>query len=115
MAVNPEFVVRELIAAYLAGEISMEAFEDAFVEGTWDAEGRSLPSFQELVAMVELNLAEHSNGHLPEEQLRSALVEILNHPRLMPGSVEVLVTFGSGAVSISPTAVVGRSAEAVSG
>jgi hypothetical protein len=65
--------IREQIIRLLEREISLEQFEDWFVPASWNMHLDSSLSDQELASEIELRLAEHSNGHLSEDQLRADL------------------------------------------
>ena len=68
-----ESEIRNQLVRFLAGEISLDEFEDWFVQKSWDAHGGSDPSTQRLASAVELRLAEHSSGHLSEVDLQDEL------------------------------------------
>jgi len=68
-----ESEIREQLARFLAGEIPLDEFEDWFVQRSWDAHLDSEQSAQKLAYAVELRLAEHSSGHLSEQELRQEL------------------------------------------
>jgi len=65
--------IREKISRYLRHEISLDRFEDWFVQRSWNMHQDSDEDAQKLAAAVELRLAEHSSGHLNEAALRDEL------------------------------------------
>lgn len=65
--------IREQLARYLANEISLEEFQGWFVPATWNVEQTNNPIAAELAHEIELRLAEFSNGHWTEDDLRSLL------------------------------------------
>ena len=64
--------VRVLLADYLAGKVSLDSFEDAFVQKSWNVH-RDAPEARGWVSAVELLLSEFSSGHLLESRLRDEL------------------------------------------
>jgi hypothetical protein len=65
--------IRFWLARLIAGEASVDTFEDWFVAQSWNMHLDSEPSAQKLVAAVELRLAEYSSGHLSEAGLMEEL------------------------------------------
>ncbi len=63
---------REELADYLTGEIALDAFEDWFVQNSWNAKDGD-PDERRWVHGVELFLSEFSSGHLSESELRKQL------------------------------------------
>src|SRR5688500_10763648 len=51
----------------------LDAFEDWVARQSWDMQKDSDPNAQKLVGKIELALAEYSNGHLSEFELRQQL------------------------------------------
>lgn len=68
-----ESEIRNEVARLLLGEIPLDQFEDWFVERSWNAHLDSSVAAQRLAYAIDLRLAEHSSGHLSEEQLRREL------------------------------------------
>lgn len=66
--------IREKLAAFLAGHVDLEEFEDWFVQTTWNVHQAGDESEKQLVYAVELRLSEHSAGHLTEADLRGELL-----------------------------------------
>lgn len=69
-------IVRQ-IECLLAGNISLDDFEDWLVRSSWNMHLDSPSEAQELVWRIELNLAEHSSGHLDETELRAELKDLV--------------------------------------
>jgi len=65
--------IRFWLARLIAGEASIDTFEDWFVAQSWNMHLDSEPAAQKLVAAVELRLAEYSSGHLNEAGLLEEL------------------------------------------
>lgn len=68
-----ESEIRDRLARYLAKEIPLEEFEDWFVQQSWNMHQGSPEAAQMLASAIELRLAEHSSGHLTEEELQQEL------------------------------------------
>ncbi len=82
--------VRAQLAAYLAGECSLEAFYDWFVPATWSTDPADDLELWELVGEIHLRVAEHSDGSWTEEELRDHLRPLVRQYRasvfLVPGA-----------------------------
>lgn len=79
-----EYAVREHLAAYLQGEVSLDELKSWLVSMTWD---RSEPSDIEgmrLANEIKLSLAEHSGGFMTDDLLRDDLVGIFNRVAIDP-------------------------------
>jgi hypothetical protein len=68
-----EHQIRQQLAKYLHGEVSLDLFEDWLVQRSWNMHRDSDEAAQKLASAIELRLAEHSSGHLDDEQLREEL------------------------------------------
>ena len=75
-----ESALRQALASYLSGELSLAAFDDWIAVQTWDMHRGSSEQAQKLAGAIELRLAEHSAGHLSGEELRSQLQSLLREP-----------------------------------
>ena len=84
-----EYQIREWLARYLHGEVSLDQFEDWLVQRSWNMHGDSDEASQKLVAAIELRLAEHSSGHLDDKQLRDELLPFVT-------TYNATVQFGPG-------------------
>src|SRR5437762_2500883 len=71
-----ETLIRERLTRYLNGLISLRQFQEWFVPATWNVEQIHDQSAYDLTYDIELKLAEFSNGHLTENQLREELRQI---------------------------------------
>jgi hypothetical protein len=85
--------IRRWLAAYLAGEISLSAFEDWFVPATWDLHRSDDPVPNALAGEIKLRLAEFSSGHWTEDELKERLHHLaprwFREPNLMATSSSV--------------------------
>lgn len=87
-----EYAVREHLAAYLHGEVSLDELKSWLVSMTWE---RSEPSDNEGIRLaneIKLSLAEHSGGFLTDDLLRDDLVGIINRIEVEPDVREIGVT-----------------------
>jgi hypothetical protein len=70
--------IRDRLARYLNGDISLHDFEEWFVPVSWSVEQTHSAKAIELAAEVELRLAEFSNDHWTEAELRSKLQPLVS-------------------------------------
>lgn len=69
-----DYAIREKLAHFLTGGLSLDQFEDWLVQKSWNMHRDSDDQSQKLASAIELRLAEHSNGHLSEPELRAELL-----------------------------------------
>ncbi|HEU5323846.1 MAG TPA: hypothetical protein VFX28_23790 [Methylomirabilota bacterium] len=62
---------------YLAGESSLDSFDEWFTEATWNIHQDGDEAAKALAYAIELRLAEHSSGHLSDSQLDEELTALL--------------------------------------
>ncbi len=72
-----ERLVRNKLAKYLSGEISLQGFNRWFVPATWDVDDASSKSLRDLIGKIKLRLAEYSSGHWEKDELDRELTVIL--------------------------------------
>ncbi|HZR30631.1 MAG TPA: hypothetical protein VFA76_02095 [Terriglobales bacterium] len=84
--------LREQIAKLISGKLSLDDFEDWFAQRSWNMHKDSEIDAQRLAYAIELRLAEHDNGHLPEAELQRELRQLLESP--------VRISFGGPAPSV---------------
>lgn len=70
--------IRDQLARYLAGEISLQVFEEWFVSHSWDVNRTGNENAVELVYKIELRLAEFSKGHRTEQEFQNLLLPCWN-------------------------------------
>jgi hypothetical protein len=70
--------IRERLSLFLDGQIDLEAFEDWFVQNTWNVHQSGSVVAESLTFAIEESLSEHSSGHLNDEELRGELSQILH-------------------------------------
>jgi hypothetical protein len=73
--------IRRRVVSYLAGNQSLREFEDWFVPEAWSGVESQDHASLELIPRIELTLAEHSNGHLSEGDLREDLSKAIEFYR----------------------------------
>jgi len=69
--------VQRHLANYLSSEISLSRFRDWFDVETWDLDLQSDTPLGQFVGEIELRLAEFTNGHRTEQELRDQLQALL--------------------------------------
>ncbi len=104
MDFRSEIELRKELARYLEGQCTLKEFEDWFVPRSWNFNQNSNPSLRNLVAQIELSLAEFSNGDWTENELRQQFgifmttCEIEYHPfggEISAGNVPIHTGTGS--------------------
>ncbi|HXU89009.1 MAG TPA: hypothetical protein VFQ62_09160 [Methylomirabilota bacterium] len=68
-----EHDIREEVARYVSGQVSLDDFQVWFVPRAWEILETGVPASGS-AAEIELLLAEYSGGDLSEEDLRDALI-----------------------------------------
>jgi hypothetical protein len=75
-----DYKIREQLADYMAGKLSLREFEDWFYPETWDideienADNQTSTNVANLVYGIKLRIAELSHGDWTEVELRSMLL-----------------------------------------
>lgn len=79
---NPlDLEIYDQLARHLAGETSLHEFRNWFDASTWHIEEAGVDRHPlDLAGAVELQLAEFSNGHWTEEELRKNLISLTRVP-----------------------------------
>ncbi len=77
MSHSLDYNIREHLATYLAGEISLHEFEDWFFPETWNVDQADNLALTNLVYQIKLRWAEFSNGDWTGGELRSMLRSLL--------------------------------------
>jgi hypothetical protein len=85
-AVPLELALREHLADYLAGAVTLDEFKDWLVGATWDVDECGDSTAIELAYEIKLALAEHSGGHATDEELRAALRDQLHRGTIVVSS-----------------------------
>ena len=71
--------IRQQLARYVDGGSNLNQFEDWFVPATWNIPKGDVVAI-ELARDVELRLAEHTNGHWTEIELKEKLLGLVAVP-----------------------------------
>lgn len=96
-----ETQIRDQLAGLLAREMLPDRFEDWFAQATWNMHLESDEPAQTLASTIGLMLAEHSSGHLSEEELLEELAPLVEKYTVTVGDREG--SSWSGAVTDSGT------------
>jgi len=94
-----EFEIREWLSRLVAQEITLDVFEDWFASNTWNIHQQGSGEAQKLAYAVELRLAEHSSGHLSDDDLRRELEPFVSrHARRIGQPQQTIRTESSSTV-----------------
>lgn len=77
MATPRELALRQHLTDYLDAVVPLDEFQDWLVGATWDIDETGDHAAIELTYDIKLALAEHSGGHISEDELRSELRPLL--------------------------------------
>lgn len=69
--------IREQLARYVRGDISLHEFRRWFVPQVWNIHQRNDAALEDFVGEIDLRMAEYSNGDWSEEDLREILSSLL--------------------------------------
>jgi hypothetical protein len=70
--------IKQYLADYTEGKISLQTFQKWFIPVTWDIENRKEPETELLVYEIILRLAEYTNKDWTEEELKLKLKSLDN-------------------------------------
>ena len=71
-----ELQIRQAVTEYIAGRASLREFQEWFAPRTWDIDSMvQIGELRKLVGEIDLLLAEFSNGHWTEQELKNKLQE----------------------------------------
>ncbi len=74
--------IRTRLGRYLNGKSSLLQFREWFDVGTWGLAAESDSPARQIAGEIELRLAEFTNGHLNETELREMLRPLLDRERV---------------------------------
>lgn len=95
--------LRNQLIRFLSDDLSLDDFEDWFVQNSWNVhQGPDLIA-QRLSYAVELRLAEHDNGHLPDADFQRELRQLVNDFTTFGSSPSVIISTGSSTEFNQPT------------
>lgn len=69
--------IRKHLESYLSGKSSLRQFREWFDVETWGLAAESDSPVRQLAGEIELRIAEFTNGHLSEDDLRAMLQTLL--------------------------------------
>jgi hypothetical protein len=79
--------IRQHLARYLAGDISLHEFDDWFARATWDSDEQGSGPAQEdaraLAHTIEGRLGEFTDGHWTEDELKGLLAPLVENYRVV--------------------------------
>ena len=78
MLADPQMALLSRLTRYVASEATIRTFNRWFVPFSWGSDQWRDMKASELAARVELALAEFSNGHLTEAEVRAELRSMLS-------------------------------------
>jgi hypothetical protein len=96
-----ELTVRQKLIEYVASRISLQEFQRWFVPATWDVHLSGEQGAIDLAYRIELRLAEYTSGHLPENQLRSELGELLCRATFTVGRAVSVIQTSDNATQVT--------------
>jgi hypothetical protein len=97
-----DLAIREKLSSYLVGKISLEEFEDWFVLESWNVAQSNNSNAVNLVYEIELWLAEYSDGHWSEKQLKNYLVPLVTDYKVEVGYDRIIVMDSNAKVELFP-------------
>lgn len=74
--------IRTQLGRYLNGKSSLRQFREWFDVETWGVAAEKDSPVRQLAGEIELRLAEFTNGHLSEGELRAALQPLLDREQV---------------------------------
>ena len=98
MSHSLDFNIREKLAEYLAGKISLDEFEDWFFPETVEVDQESPLALIKLVYGIKLSLAEFSHGDWSDSEFRGLLRSLLEEH--IVGDVQKLVQYGTSSTNV---------------
>lgn len=98
--------IRDKVSDYVVGKVSLDDFEDWFAAASWNIHKNPDLSAQHLAFAVELRLAEHSSGHLPEPDMREEFNWMVHSPVLVLVNSDNDVQSSTSSLPIRPQRLV---------
>lgn len=74
--------IRTQLGRYLSGKSSLEQFRKWFDVETWGLAAESDSPTRQIAGEIELHIAEFTNGHLSESELRAVLQPLLDREQV---------------------------------
>ncbi len=85
--------IRDRLASFLEGKLSQDDFEDWLVQNTWNMHKDADEAAVKLAHAIELRLAEHSSGHLTDDELRRELLPFARRYAIQVVAAQRLVSY----------------------
>lgn len=97
--------IRERLQQLLNGDLSHDDFEDWLASASWNMHQHADAEVQRFVGAIELRMAEHSIGHLDDDDLRFEFQMLLSHGCVEPVADMVMFSIGlqPSVISVSST------------
>lgn len=76
-----EKAIRLHLERYLAGDLTLNKFQDWLIHATWNMEATAAPEAMQLAYDIELVFAELSSEFLTPAELRAELTELAQRPK----------------------------------
>lgn len=80
--------IRDKLASYLLGEVSLDDFEDWFVSASWNVNQSKNQAAINMVYETELYLSEFSDAFRSEDELKNLLRSIVENVNMAPISLQ---------------------------
>ena len=77
MADSLAIAIREQVASFLSGNLTLSQFQEWLVANTWDVEEHADPHATDVTYEIKLALAEHSRGDISQTQLQDRLLDAI--------------------------------------
>ena len=95
--------IKEQHARMLDGQITLDAFEDWFVQNTWNIHLSGSIAAESLTFAIEESLAEYSSRHINDQVVRCELSQILSAENKIVSVVDapqIVYSFRDSATSV---------------
>lgn len=76
--------IRERLGEYIAGQVNLREFEDWFIPRSWNIEKAGSSDAEKLAGEIELRLAELSDGHWTEDEMKDLLRPLVHVQEYAP-------------------------------
>jgi hypothetical protein len=74
--------IREQTALFLDKRVDLDSFEDWLVQNTWNIHLSGSSAAEALTFAIEESLAEHSSGHIGDDELRKELNQLVHRDNI---------------------------------
>jgi hypothetical protein len=80
MSISLDRAIHDHLAAYLAGENTLDEFKDWLVGATWELTPDDNSVTAKLAIRIKHRLAEHSGGFISDDELKQSLQPCIYQP-----------------------------------